>query len=73
MNTTSWPIIKTRWVNAWQNDNKIIYITKRLQPQLQDEYGMQTIAQIIIFNAIMLQVSADICLLLPWPTWGLQS
>ena len=33
-------IIKTRWVNAWQNDNKIIYITKRLWPQLQAEYCM---------------------------------
>ena len=42
-----------------QNDNKIIYITKRLRPQLQAEYCMQTITQAIIFNAIMLQVSAD--------------
>ena len=72
MNTTSQLIIKTRQVNVWQNDNKIIYIIKRLQPQLQGEYCMQTIAQIITSNAVMLQVSADICLLLPRPTWGLQ-
>ena len=56
MNTTNQPIIKTRWVNAQQDDNKIIYIPKRLQPQLQDKYHMRTIAQTIIFNAIMLWV-----------------
>ena len=48
--------------------NKIIYIPKRLWPQLQGEYCMQTIAQIITSNTIALQVSADIRLLLPWPT-----
>ena len=68
MNTTSQLIIKTRRVNAQQNDNKIIYITKKLQPQLQGGYSMQTIAQIVTSNTIMLWVSADICLLLPWPT-----
>ena len=47
---------------------KNINITKRLWPQLQGEYHMQTITQIITSNAIMLQVSADIHLLLPWPT-----
>ena len=47
--------------------NKIIYITKRLQPQLQAEYCMQMIAQAIIFNAIMLWVSVDM-LALPWQT-----
>ena len=51
-----------------KKDNKIIYIIKRLWPQLQGEYHMQTITQIVISNAIMPQVSADICLLLPWPT-----
>ena len=40
MNTTSRLIIKTRQVNARQNDNKIINITKRLQPQLQGGYSM---------------------------------
>ena len=50
------------------NKNKIIYITKRLWPQLQGEYHMQTIAQIITSNATMLWVSADIRPLLPWPT-----
>ena len=56
-----------------KDDNKIISIPQRLWLQLQDKYHMQMITQTIIFNAIMLQVSADICPLLPWPTWGLQS
>ena len=73
MNTASQLIIKTRQVNAQQNDNKIIYITQRLQPQLQAEYHMQMITQAIIFNVVMLWVSADICPLLPLPTWGSQS
>ena len=51
--------------------NKIIYITRRLQLQLQGEYHMQIITQFITSNAIMLWVSADIHLLFPWPTWGL--
>ena len=37
----------------------MIYITKRLQPQLQAEYCMGMIAQAIIFNAVMLWVSVD--------------
>ena len=65
MNTTSQLIIKTRQVNTWQNDNKIIYIIKKLQPQLQGGYSMQAIAQIITSNAVMLWVSADTCPLLP--------
>ena len=52
--------------------NKIIYITKRIKTQLQGEYHMQTITQIINSNAAMLWVSVDICLLLPWPTRDLQ-
>ena len=36
-------------------------------------YGMWTIAQVIISSTIMLWVSADICLLLSWPTQGLQA
>ena len=59
---TSQLIIKIRQVNAWQNDNKIIYITKRLKPQLQGGYHMWIITQIIISSVIMLRVSVDICL-----------
>ena len=68
MNTISQLIIKTRQVNAQQNDNKIIYITKKLWPQLQGGYSMRTITQIITSNNIMLWVSVDIHLLLPWST-----
>ena len=39
--------------------NKTIYTIKRLQPLLQVECCMQMIAQAIIFNTIMLWVSAD--------------
>ena len=51
-----------------RNKNKIIYITRRLWLQLQGEYHMEIITQIITSNAVMLWVSADICPLLPWPT-----
>ena len=60
MNTTIPLIIKTRWVNAGQNKNKIIYTT--------ESYSKQMIAHVIISSTLMLQVSVDICLLLPWPT-----
>ena len=59
MNTTIPLIIKTRQVNTQQKKNKIIYTIKRLQPLLQAECCMQMIPQAIIFNTIMLWVSAD--------------
>ena len=40
--------------------NKTIYTVKRLQPLLQAECCMQMIAKAIIFNTIMLWISADV-------------